>query len=426
MTLPLTRGGVFDSTTMNNGPTSLVTKLKAFPRTVWVLFFGIFLNKFGTFVIPFLALYLKAGGFSVAQAGMAISAYGVGNFLASAVGGHLADTLGRRKTIVFSMFSVAVSMMLLSQARQFPAILFFTALVGLTGEMYRPASGALLADLVPSGERVTAYSAYRLAFNAGWAFGPATAGFLAGHSYLWLFGGDAGSSVLFGIVAWTALPHGLRAAKTEQGWGRALKVISRDKSFLRVLAASFTVSLVFMQMSSSFSLHVTSLGFSPTNYGELISLNGVMVVFCELPLTTITQRFPPRRIMALGYILTGAGFAMNAFARTLPMMAMSVLVFTLGEIISVPVSAAYVADLAPAQFRGRYSGAVGLTNAIALVLGPNLGMRLFEHSSFALWMICGALALVGAIIIISGADSSSHAIHASKDEELKPMPDETR
>jgi len=246
---------------MDNNWTSLAVRFKAFPRPVWVLFFGTFLNKFGTFVIPFLALYLKAGGFSVAQAGMAISAYGVGNFLASAVGGHLADTLGRRNSIVFSMFSVAVSMMLLSQARQFPAILLFTALVGLTGEMYRPAASALLADVVPAGERVTAYSAYRLAFNAGWAFGPATAGFLAGHSYLWLFGGDAGSSVLFGIVAWLALPHGLRAAKSEQGWQPALKIISRDKVFLRVLAASFTVSLVFMQMGSTFSLHVTGLVF---------------------------------------------------------------------------------------------------------------------------------------------------------------------
>src|SRR5579884_2178410 len=99
-------------------------------------------------------------------------------------------------------------------------------------------------------------------------------------------------------------------------------------------------------------------GFSATNYGALLSLNGVMVVFCELPITTfITQRFPPRRMMALGYLLTGTGFAINAFARTLPVMTLAVLIFTLGEIVSVPVSAAYVADLAPEQFRGRYSGA---------------------------------------------------------------------
>src|SRR4051794_9291374 len=101
---------------MSENQTTMVTRLRAFPRPVWILFFGTFLNKFGTFVIPFLALYLTRQGFTVAQAGLAVSAYGIGNLLASAWGGHLADTLGRRNTIVFSMFSAAAAMMLLSQA----------------------------------------------------------------------------------------------------------------------------------------------------------------------------------------------------------------------------------------------------------------------------------------------------------------------
>ena len=117
-------GGVFDSPQMSDRPQNLAALLKAFPRPLWVLFFGTFLNKFGTFVIPFLALYLKGRGFSIAQAGLAISAYGFGNFLASAVGGHLADSLGRRNTIVCSMFSVAVSMLLLIGAGLFLRTLY--------------------------------------------------------------------------------------------------------------------------------------------------------------------------------------------------------------------------------------------------------------------------------------------------------------
>jgi MFS family permease len=345
---------------------------------------------------------LTSRGFSVAQAGLAISAYGFGNFLASFVGGHLADTFGRRNTIVCSMFSVAAAMMMLSQAQNFLAIVAITALAGLTGEMYRPASAALLADLIPAGDRVTAYSAYRMAFNAGWAFGPATAGFLADHSYFWLFAGDAATSVLFGIVALVALPQGLRAAKHDQGWLPALKIISNDKAFLRVLAASVAISLVFLQMGSTFSLQVTGLGFSPNIYGALISFNGVLVVLCELSISSVTQRFPPRRIMALGYLLIGCGFAINAFARTIPAMALAVFVFTLGEMVGVPVSAAYVADLAPAQYRGRYTGAVGITNGLALIFGPTLGMALFGRSPFTLWLVCGALGLLASAIILSG------------------------
>lgn len=145
----------------------MLSSLRALPRPAWVLFFGMFLNKFGAFVVPFLTLYLTSRGHTVGEAGLAVGAYGVGTFTASLLGGHLADKIGRRKTIVLSMFSGAAMMLLLSQARSFPVIVVLTALTGLTNELYRPASSALLTDLVPSGQRVTAFAALRMAFNAG-------------------------------------------------------------------------------------------------------------------------------------------------------------------------------------------------------------------------------------------------------------------
>jgi MFS family permease len=390
---------------MNENRTTLQERLRALPRPVWILFLGTFLNKFGTFVMPFLALYMTRQGFTTTQAGVAIGTYGIGNFIASGLGGYLADRIGRRNTIVLSMLSGAVAMLLLSQAHSFYAIVLVAGLVGLTNEFYRPASSALLADLVPAGERVTAYAAYRLAFNAGWAFGPATAGFLAGRSYLWLFAGDAFSSLLFGIVAWFALPHGFRGKKSDNnGWSLALKTLSRDRKFLRVLAASFAIAFVFLQMGSTFGLHVTHNGHPESTYGAILSLNGVLVVCFELYLTTITQRFPARRVMALGYVLIGGGFAFNAFAHGVPALACAMIIFTFGEMCSMPVSSAYIADLAPPHLRGRYMGVMGFTWASALIFGPGLGMTLFAHSPMVLWASCGALGLLAAVIIASGKE----------------------
>src|SRR6266850_6313048 len=119
---------------MIQGNTTLRTGLKALPRAAWILFLGTFLNKFGTFVIPFLALYLTRQGYSMAQAGFALGAYGVGHVIASAVGGQLADTIGRRNTIIVSMISAAICMMLLSQARAYPVLLGLAALTGLACE----------------------------------------------------------------------------------------------------------------------------------------------------------------------------------------------------------------------------------------------------------------------------------------------------
>lgn len=401
---------------MNETQASLRQNLRALPRGAWILFFGTFLNKFGTFVLPFLAIYMTRLGYSPAQCGLAIAGYGIGTLCACLAGGYLADRLGRRKTIVLSMFSGAVTMLCLSQARSLSAIVSLAGLAGLAGELYRPASSALLADLVPAGQRVTAYAAYRMSFNAGWAFGPATAGVLAKHSFLWLFLGDAATSVLYGLVAWFALPAGLRLTRPESTGFETWRVLRNDPRFRQVLLACLAVGLVFVQVFSTMSLQITQSGFSTSTYGLVISLNGLLVVLCELPLTTITKRYPARRVMALGFLLIGVGFASNLLPRTLPLLLLTTAVFTFGEMISMPISGAYVADLAPAHQRGLYMGAYGMVWALAFVCGPSGGLWLFSISPAALWISCGALGMFAAGIIL--AERRNHNPNARSVEPL--------
>ena len=170
---------------------------------------------------------------------------------------------------------------------------------------------------------------------------------------------------------------------------------------------SLAVAFIFLQMSSTYGLAVTRLGFSPATYGALISLNGALVVLVELPLTTVTRRFPPLRAIAFGYLLIGAGFALNAFAATVPALAACVVVFTLGEMCAMPVASAYVAGLSPANMRGRYMGAYGLTWTVAQVVGPGLGMRLFAAGPAAFWIAGGILGLAGASVAVAGPRPSA-------------------
>jgi MFS family permease len=379
---------------------SLFSALAALPRAAWMLFFGTFLNKFGTFVVPFLALYLTKNGCTVGQAGLAITAYGVGNLLASILGGHLADYLGRRKTIVLSMFSGAAMMLLLSRARYYPVILLFTMLTGLTNEFYRPASSAFLADVVPAERRITAFATLRMAFNAGFAFGPATAGFIASFGFVWLFVGDAATSALYGILAFCALPAGLRAARENAGWGPALSVLRRDRKLHQLLLANFAMALLFCQPASTYGLFVTHQGFSAATYGFVLSLNGALVVLFELPLTMITRRFPPRRVMAMGYLFIALGYSLNAFAHSVAAFVACMVIFTFGEMIAMPTFMAYLANLAPPEMRGRYMGASGLTWSSALIFGPAVGMSLLTLDPTAYWLGCAGLGVFATIIIL--------------------------
>jgi MFS family permease len=390
-------------------PTTLRESLRALPPAAWILFLGTFINRFGGFVVPFLALYMTSQGYSLSSAGLAIGAYGVGNVFATLIGGYLADHLGRQRTIVLSLFSGAAVMLLLSQARGLVGIVSLLALAGLTGEFYRPASSALLTDLVPAEGRVTAFAAYRMAINAGFAFGPATAGFLAGRGYFWLFAGDAATSAAFGFVVLLAIPRGGRSPSRAAGWGQAASAVAGDRRLHRILLATLGIAVIFCQVGSTFGIAVLRLGFPASTYGLLLSLNGLLIVLVELPLTTLTRRLPAMPVIATGFALVGAGFGSILFARTVPALAACIVVFTLGEMCAMPVASAYVAGLAPGDMRGRYMGAYGLTWTVAQVLAPGLGMRLFAADATLYWVMCGALGLASAAVLLGWAPSRGPA-----------------
>jgi MFS family permease len=374
--------------------------IRTLPGPVWVLCIGSFVNRFGSFVAVFLVLYLRDKGYSIAEAGLLVSLYGAGNVLAAAVGGLVADRLGRRNGIAISMFSSAATLLALSQADDIVLIAILTVLAGMTGEMYRPASAALLADLVPAGQRLPAYALNRLAINLGFAAGPATAGLLADRSFTYLFVGDALTSVAFGVIALAALPEGVRTRRGEERRGEGMRTIAGDRAFLFFLVASLFGAFVYFQSNATFPLHVQDSGLSNADYGLLISLNGLAIVLLELPFTSITQRFPAIPVLALGSLLVGFGFALNAWAESLAALAVTVMIWTIGEIVYAPMSATYVADIAPEHMRGRYQGAENLAWGLAFMIGPAVGAAFYAWNGDAFWLLCGGLGVLSALLLI--------------------------
>jgi MFS family permease len=374
--------------------------IRSLPGPVWILCAGSFVNRFGSFVAVFLVLYLREKGYSIAEAGFIVSLYGAGNVMAAAVGGLVADRLGRRNAIAISMFSSAATLLALSQADEIVLIGALTVLAGLTGEMYRPASAALLADLVPAGQRLPAFALNRLAINLGFAAGPAIAGLLADRSFTYLFVGDALTSIVFGVLALVALPEGVRIRRGDERRGEGIRTIARDRAFLFFLVSSLLGAFVYFQSNATFPLHVKESGLSNADYGLLISLNGLAIVVLELPFTSITQRFPAIPTLAVGSILVGLGFALNAWAESLAALAFTVLIWTIGEIVYAPVASAYVADIAPVHLRGRYQGAWGLMWGLAFMLGPGLGAAFFAWNGDAFWLFCGLLGVLSAVLLL--------------------------
>jgi len=375
-------------------------QFRALPPSAWILFGGTFINRFGSFVIPMLTIYLTRHGYSIAQAGLAMGVYGVGHLIASSAGGHLADRIGRRNTIVISMFSSAAAMLALSQARSYPLIVVCTMFAGATTELYRPASYALIGDIVPDEHRVIAFGLYRFAVNLGMAVGPATAGFLADRSFLFLFIGDAATSVAYGFIAMLLLPQGLKTYQKEERSGEAVRSAFGDSRVVWFLGAAVLAACVDFQMTSTLALHVTSLGFRPVVYGAMISLNGLLIVLFEIVITARVQHLDPQRVIAVGYLLNGIGFALSGFARTIPALMSTVFVWTLAEMLYSPMAGPYLLRIVPERFRGRYMGLLVLMWSIGLIIGPIAGTWLFARNEKYLWISCAVLGVISFFLVV--------------------------
>lgn len=377
----------------------LMSSLKALPRAAWFVFAGTFINRMGTLVMPFITIYLTKHEFTISMAGWALAAYGVGNLAASLIGGYLADSIGRKNTMLISLFSTSVVMCLLPHASSIEWIYTLMGLTGLTGEIYRPAVNALIADIVPEKHRLTAYAANRTALNAGFAIGPALGGFMAYYSWSLLFYADALTTALYGVIALFALPHGRRSNGDDKSSIGVWRAILGNASFMMFALATFFVAVTFMQMNATFPLLIIDSGYEPWVFGIITSFNGLLIVMVELPLTTITRRFPIRNVIIVGYLLIGLGMGLAAFASTVPMFLMVMAVFTMGEIIAMPMVPTYLAKLAPADRRGRYMGVFGLTWAMALLLGPKIGLVIYESNPALWWYMCGMFGVVAALLM---------------------------
>ncbi len=391
-------------------PAALLSDLRSLPRAFWILFGGIFINRFGTFVWPFLTIYLTRRGHSLAEASLAVAGFGAGAMLGGIFGGWLADHFGRKNTIVLGTFGAAISVMAIYSAVSLPAIIVATAFVGIFSGTYHPAASALLADLVPDGQRVRSFAAVRLAAKAGYALGTATGGVLVNYSAFWLFAGDALTTALYGVVALLWLPHGLRGQTTHAPLITALRTVAGDRAFHILWIATLCSALVVVQTASTLSLHIIHTGVTasffglrlvPENiYGLCMGLNGLLIVLFELPLTSWTLRFDPRRVMALGFLCQGLGFALNGLSGSLTMLCVMMTIFTFGEMISAPTANALVARLAPEALRGRYMGALGLSWNVAGIAGPLIGFQLFALHPAALWVASALLGIVAAWCIL--------------------------
>jgi MFS family permease len=379
-------------------PGFLYRRIEGLPRAFWVLWSGTLVNRIGLLVEPFLALYLSgARGLSLAATGVVLAMSGAGSVFSQLIGGALADRVGRRATLTFGMLANAAALLALGYVRGLVPLLAAAFAVGLTIDMYRPASAAIVADLITPAERPRAYGLLFWAVNLGFSVAMVFGGLLARAGFIWLFWADAVTCVAFGLLVWRAVPE-TRARRGGPGQeaGRFLDVL-RDPLMIVFVLLSLAVSFVYMQAYTTLPLAMTLSGLHTQAYGLAMAVNGVAIVAIQPLASAWLGRYDLSVVLACGIALIGLGFGLTSLASTTWSYAATVFVWTLGEITTAGTGAAIVASLAPPDLRGRYSGLFGLSFSAGFLLAPLGGTRLLEHGSGILWLTCAGICVGAAL-----------------------------
>jgi MFS family permease len=372
------------------------------PPTYWLIWTGTLINRLGGFVIPFLTLYLTSQrAIPVSQAALMVSLFGAGSFLAQLTGGELSDRLGRRPVMLISFLVTPVAMVVLGLSYSLPLIAIATFAVGFFTDLYRPAVGAAIADLVASEARTRAYGYNYWAINLGAAVAPVIAGLLASYTYLALFIGDALTTLAFGLIVYFGIretrPAEAQAARYATPRERIIQLKREPILLLFTLLALF-FGIVYMQSFVTLPVDMNSHNLGPQQYGLAIAVNGLLIVLINIPISNMAARWPRFEVMAGAAVLLGLGFGFTALADTTFLFALSVCIWTLGEIAASAVAPAIIADLAPLELRGLYQGIFGSAWGLSFFLGPLLGGWVFDHlGANMLWGSCLALGLLLAL-----------------------------
>ncbi len=392
--------------------------LGSLPREVWYLCLAILINRAGTMVLPFLTLYLTLDRkFSPGTAGLALTIYGICAIVIAPLAGRFSDRFGGLRIMKLSLILSGLILFVFSFVSSIIAIFVVCGLWAIASEAFRPPSMAIIGDLAGPERRKAAFALSRLAINLGMSIGPVIGGFLAMRSYHLLFYVDGATSLLAGLLLtllpWRTLHRDNKAfkaaARDQQAFeGSASETKStlryadvfKDRRFTYFLIVMLPIELVFFQTLAAMPLFlVNELRMTEAGIGLLFAINTLIIIVVEVPLNTAMADWPHRHALALGALLIGIGFGALIMIDGVFGAAVTVVIWTFGEMIFLPASAAFVSDIAPREQAGAYMGLYTMGFSVALAIGPWLGTEILENfGSSAVWVgtfLCSCVTAVG-------------------------------
>lgn len=378
------------------------------PRAFRLLWIGILLNRLGMPTPPFVVLYAAVTQLGDVGIVAVVAASGVGQTLASLAGGVFADRYGPRRTIVYSQAVGVLAGAVLPGVHGVGPVAALVLLSTACASVPRPAANAMVPGLMAGDARIIGYGRLYWSRNIGSSLSPLVAGPLVQFWPPGIFVLGALTSALFTVLAAvlpaTPDPDEHRPAATMgAGISHAIRAPYAQPVVAWFLGASLLLSCLYMQKQGALPLDMTARGLTPTELGVVLSLSGVLVVLLQPIITPAVGRMPFGPAAACSAALIALGLGATFFATNAWWYAATVAVWTVGEIMQVPLAAEFMGSRAPEGETGAYQGAYGFMWNLGLAAGAPAGQLIFVSAGpMALWSgvaILGMAVALGHLLV---------------------------
>lgn len=350
-------------------------------------------------LLPFMAIYLDRR-FGQGTASMMVLAGVLIGIVASLLGGHLSDRLGRRPVLLLSEVGAvpAFAAMAVASAppREAPiAVYSFFVLANALGNLGLPAHDAVIIDLTHTADRKRIYTLNYWTINLA-LVGGSLAGALMFPDHLPHM--LAAASICGLLLATTTfvmiketrpapgpgLDRGARRSPSLVGMVAEYRPVLRDRRLIKFLLAATMIMAIEVQLTNNIAIRLArsmpEQDIVPGGWwdlrvdgiemvGILRGENTVLIVVLALFAERICRRFREGFRLYGGVIAFTAGFVVLGISADARLLLAGMLVATLGELLYVGVEQSRLADSIPEESRTRHMAVYNLHVRAALVIG---------------------------------------------------------
>ncbi|MGJ7909788.1 MDR family MFS transporter [Neobacillus sp. LXY-1] len=400
------------------------TYMKQFHPIVWVLLTGTILTRGSAFMtLPFLSIYLSRNmEMSPIIIGLTVGMSPLMGTIGGFIGGHLSDRYGRKPIMLFSLFGLAFVYFGFMMADSQGWFILLNAFNGLCTSFFEPTSQALMADLTEKNHRMKVYSLRYTAINIGASVGPLMGAYLANTSAKLSFAITGGTYLVYGValiillkklVITQEVPNKKKVSLVD-----ALNIVRTDKALRFLLLGIILINLGYVQMDSNFPQFLeNTVENGVVIFSVLLTINAVMVIFLQMPISHLAEKYTHMQGMVVGSIFMTIGLIGFGFVNGWITAIAAIVFLTFGEILIFPANNMMLDQLAPEHLRGTYFGA-GQFRKIGDFIGPIIGgffMKEFQDG-IMFWII--ALITFSSIIFFKAGNHTFIKMKATDKEKV--------